>query len=107
MNDRVLSLLGLIRRANRMSYGYDSTLKSVKEKKAYLVLFSCDVSKHTENDVKKIAEDSKVRCITTQYTKEEFQSCLGKYTAVLCINDEGFSQKLISLLETQKIREEE
>lgn len=107
MNDKILSLLGLIRRAGKLTFGYDTVLKSVKEKKTDLIILTGDISQHTMKDIVKAADDSNIRYIKTVYTKDDIAGAIGKYSAVICIEDKGFSQKLISLLETEKIREEE
>lgn len=107
MNDRVLSLLGLIRRAGMLTFGYDTVLKSLKEGKTELIILAGDISEHTSNDILKAAKDSGIKCIKTEYTKDDIAGAIGKYSAVLGISDEGFSKKLVSLLETNKNREEE
>ena len=98
MNDKVLSLLGLCRRANKLVFGYDMTVKSLKEKKTFLILLTDDVSIHTESDIRKEAEKENVKVIKTKYFKEDMDMSISKYTAVLSILDEGFSKKLESLL---------
>lgn len=107
MNDKVLSLLGLIRRANKLSFGYDTVLKSVKENKAELIIFTDDISRHSESDVAKAAEGERIRSIRTKYSKDDIETAIGKYSAVLSINDKGFAEKMISLLEISENKEEE
>ena len=46
MNDRLLSLLGLARRAGRLSLGNDPVLSSMEEGKVKLVLVCPDLSQH-------------------------------------------------------------
>lgn len=95
MNDKILNLLGIARRANRITIGFDSVKSSIKAQKSCLILFACDLSERTKEQVKNIA---KCKTITTKYTAEEFFTALSKRGGIISINDEGFSQKILELL---------
>lgn len=97
MNDKLLSFLGLCRRANKLCYGFDAVNKSIFQKKAKLVLFASDVSTHTKSDVEKICEKENVKSLTLNYTKEEISLTIGKYAAVISITDSGFANKICEL----------
>lgn len=101
MNDRTLSLLGLIRRANRLSFGFDTVLKSIKENKAQLVLLASDLSQNSIKEIKLCADNAKIKVLETQYTMDDIDKAIGKHTGIICITDKGFSDKIISLLETE------
>ena len=47
MNDRVLSFLGLCRRAKKLVIGAEVTEESVREGKSLLVLYACDASQNS------------------------------------------------------------
>lgn len=105
MNDRFLSLLGLSKKANKLLFGYDTVIKSVKENKAKLILLTSDISAHTENDVRKEA-GTVVDILKMEYTKDDVYNATSKYSAVLALTDVGFSEKMCSLLEAKNVREE-
>ncbi len=97
MNDRLLSLLGLCRRAGRTAIGCDPVKDSVLNGKARLVVFARDVSQRTRRDILSVANECGVRTVTLDYSKEELGASLGKLCAVLSICDEGFAKKIIEL----------
>lgn len=98
MTDRILSLLGLCRRAGKIVLGNDPVIDSITQKKAKLVLVASDCSKNTAKGVLSIAHKSNVRTHIVPYSKEELSLALGKYTAVLSIIDDGFANKADSLI---------
>lgn len=98
MTDRLLSLLGLCRRAGRLTLGFDPVMDSINLKKAKLVIVASDCSPHTAKDTLIACHKMGVKSHTVAYTKEEISLAVGKYTAVLSITDEGFSQKADTLI---------
>ena len=97
MNDRLLSLLGLCRRAGKMALGCDPVREAISESKAYLVLAAADLSANTLKKVKAAAEERGVKLLTLRRSKEEMSFSLGKVCGVVAINDEGFAKKLSEL----------
>ncbi len=98
MTDRILSLLGLCRRAGKLVLGNDPVIDSINLKKAKLVLVASDCSRHTAKDVLSHAHRNSVKACVVPYTKEEISLSVGKYTAVLSITDDGFAKKADTLI---------
>lgn len=98
MTDRLLSLLGLIRRAGKITLGYDPVIDSIMLKKAKLVIVASDCSKHTSKGVLSTAHKNNVKTHIVEYTKEDISLAVGKYTAVLSICDDGFAKKADTLI---------
>lgn len=48
MNDRILSLLGICKRAGKLITGADTTIDSIRKSKAKLVIFANDFSKSSK-----------------------------------------------------------
>lgn len=97
MNDKLLSLLGLCRRAGKITIGCDPVIDSVKNKEASLVIFARNISDNTRKTVINAVAQSGVRVIRLDYDKEDISVSLGRLCAVASINDEGFAKKLLSL----------
>lgn len=102
MADRLLSLLGLCRRAGKLVLGNDPVIDSINLKKAKLVVVASDCSRHTAKDVLSCAHRNGVKAHTLPHTKEEISLSVGKYTAVLSIIDDGFAKKADTLICTLK-----
>ena len=79
MNDRILSLLGICKRAGKLITGADTTIDSIRKSKAKLVIFANDFSKSSK--------------------KSGF--ALGKICGVMTTEDKGFADKLEQLIENE------
>lgn len=100
MNDRLLSLLGLARRAGRISLGNDPVLSSLEEGKAKLVLVCPDLSQRTRKGIVKNAEEHGVPLITIEQSMDQVSRALGKRCGVAALTDQGFAQKALALTTT-------
>ncbi|PEQ24594.1 hypothetical protein CH238_08525 [[Clostridium] leptum DSM 753] len=100
MNDRLLSLLGLARRAGRLSLGNDPVLSSMEEGKVKLVLVCPDLSQRTLKGIESRAEAFGVPLVTIEQTMDQVSMSLGKRCGVLALNDEGFARKALTLTKT-------
>ena len=98
--DRLLSLLGLARRAGRLSLGNDPVLSSMEEGKAKLVLVCPDLSQRTLKGIESRAEAFGVPLVTIEQTMDQVSMSLGKRCGVLALNDEGFARKALTLTKT-------
>ncbi|QUH31863.1 L7Ae/L30e/S12e/Gadd45 family ribosomal protein [Vallitalea guaymasensis] len=94
MDKKVYSLLGLCKRASRLSSGEFMTEKAVKNKTAKLVIVAADSSKNTKKLFNNICFTHKVKLIEFG-TKEELGRAIGKdIRASICILDEGFAKAI-------------
>ena len=102
MNDKLNSILGLARKANKLSLGYDPVLEVIEKKIAKLVIFSSDASSKTVDNIKRKAKSNNIYTVNIKYDMNFINSALGKKCAVISVNDEGFSKKIKSLIEEEK-----
>lgn len=106
-NDRLLSLLGLCRRARRLTIGADSVVKEIGSGTAQLVLYAADFSPGSLKAVLSAAEHAGIPVCSLPYSKEALSLALGKYSGVLCINDKGFARSITALLSQKQNNKEE
>ena len=106
MNDRLLSLLGLCRRAGKIVIGADPVIDSVLKGKSHLVLMAKDFSKNSKKSIVSACNDSNLKTEVIARTKEELGFALGKYCAVVSITDKGFSDKIQELILKEQEQEE-
>lgn len=97
MNDKILSFLGLCRKAGKLTMGLDPAKGSVIAGKSKLILLASDISKHTEKEITFTAHNLNIQIVKLSYTKDELGLALGKLTAVISIEDGGFAKKLKNL----------
>lgn len=97
MKNQVLSLLGIARRAGRLSLGHDAVEEALKKREAKLIILARDVSERTATHTQKAAQQAEVPWIALTDGMEEIGIALGKKTGVIAVNDQGFAKRLTEL----------
>ena len=98
MNDRLLSFLGLCRRAGYLLYGAQTAINAMKDGKALLTLRASDLSPNSYRDVEFTAGKCGVPMRTLGCTKEQLSAAVGKLCGVVCVTDRGFADKLLTMI---------
>ena len=89
-NQKVISMLGLARRAGRLSMGHDMAQHALFGHKAKLLLFCSDVSPRLISEFEKTIElhHFKVKVIKTDITIDEIYFGVGYKAGVITVDDE-------------------
>jgi len=106
MNDRLLSFMGICRRAGKLVIGNDPVKESIETDKALLIITASDISSNTLKKIKPVIEASKVPWYQTARTKDEISFSIGKACAILAVTDKGFADKFKELMESEQKKEE-
>ncbi len=106
MNDRLLSFLGLCRRAGKLVIGFDPLKDAVETGKAFFVLVAADISANTLKKLNTALGESDIPFYTVNRTKDEISFSLGKTCACLAVIDKGFADKLTELILAEQKKEE-
>ncbi len=98
-NDRLLSFLGLCRRAGKMTIGNDAVTQNINNGKTYLIILAQDVSDRTEETLRKKLEKSGSRLEIRKlpYSRDDMNAALGKFAGVMSVDDKGFAKKIIEM----------
>ena len=101
-NPKLLSLLGMCRRAGKLSCGHDAAVGSVRSKSARLCLLSSDASHRLRKEIEREAnfEGREIPVREMFSTMEEIGKATGLKSAVVTVNDEGFAKSMLGLLNT-------
>ena len=92
-------MLGMARRANRVSLGHDAALDSLKSGNARLILVSGDASERLCGEFENACAENGTPFEKLKYNMNETGASMGaKTTAVLSVNDEGFAAKIKELI---------
>ena len=94
MTENALRVLGLVRRAGKLRWGYDTAVEALKTGEARLVILAGDLSEKTKKNVRFEAARHSVPVLSTAYTMEDLFNAMGKKTGVLAVCDAGFAEKL-------------
>ena len=108
--NKLLSLLGIARRAGRLSLGNDPALEAMRNGQTCVILVANDLSKRTLKCVCFAAEEAHIDVLTMNETMDEIGAALGKRTGVIAVNDAGFANKMRTMCsetDNQQKNEEE
>ena len=93
-NDRLLSFLGLCKRAGYLISGADTVTKAINDDKALLALYASDASANSLKNVLKTAEMKNTPALMLGRSKEELSLALGKHCGIVGVTDKGFADKI-------------
>ncbi len=106
MNDKLLSLLGIAKRAGKLTIGFDAAAASVKRGESALLLLSEELSDRSKRAVTELAQQYGTEYVYSGRSMEETGHALGrKQTGIVSVNDKGFALKITALC-TQNSQEE-
>ena len=106
MEDKVLGLLGLMRRAGAIELGEDNSAETVKAGRAKLLILSSDVSDSARRKAEGFSHGRSVQTVPLHYTREELGTALGvRSCAMAALTDMGFSNALMKQLAQQQPEE--
>ena len=96
---KLLSLLGLAKKAGRLSVGTENTINAVREGKSVLVIASESVSDGTKKLINDKTAYYKAETVFIPVDTETFGKAFGKTaTACVSLNDRGFADAVKKLL---------
>ena len=102
-NKDIYGLLGLARRAGKVSFGTESSIDTIERRKAKLVILAKDCSDRTKNNFKRICEANNVQ-IREAGTIEELSKSIGQVNkAVIVVKDENFANEIIKRIDGGEI----
>ena len=101
MNDKLLSLLGIARRAGRLSLGFDAAADAMQSGKSKLLILAEDLSERTLRNITDTARHTDTRTVVLNISMEQLGRSVGKTVGIISVNDEGFAKKLKTLCTEQ------
>ena len=97
MADKLLSLLGLAKRAGKLEPGFDAAVAAVRSGKASLLVAARDISEKTVKNLRYEGDRAGVPTLRIQAGMEEVGQACGVRAGVLAVTDEGFSKAVQNL----------
>lgn len=107
MKHRLLSMLGLARRARRLSLGFDAAREAARSGQAALLAAASDVSDKTWKNLRYEAESAGVPAVRLLTGMEELGRACGKKAGVFAVTDEGFAKAILGMTDVVKREKEE
>lgn len=97
-------MLGLARRAGRLSMGHDMAMKSLRDKKASLLLFASDMSPRVQTEFE-VAKQKFFPSLEVKVLKEgieELYAALGYRAGIITVDDTNFSKRILELINQEE-----
>lgn len=100
MTDNLKGILGLCRRAGKMSIGHDAAVSSIKQRKAFLNITCRDASERLKKEIADECsfQNRNIPYVDAEFDMKELSLCIGTRAGVISIDDRGFADKLKTLL---------
>ena len=103
MNNKIYGLLGLARKAGKISFGTQSCIEAIEKGKAKLVIIAEDCSDRTKKNFEDISNTANVP-IRVIGTIENISKCIGQNNkAVIVVRDENFAKEIIKKIDGGEI----
>lgn len=101
---KYLSMLGMARRAGRISMGHDMAVKAVKSRSAEVLIFASDVSDRLvkEFDVTREKYFPELPALSIAESIDEIHMALGYKAGVMTVDDKNFSSRIIELINQEE-----
>ena len=98
-NKKIYGLLGLARRAGKLSFGTESSKEIIEKNKAKLVIVAEDCSERTKKNFKQLCENYNTE-IKIIGNIEEISKSIGQVNkAVIVVKDENFAKELMKIID--------
>jgi ribosomal protein L7Ae-like RNA K-turn-binding protein len=96
---KVISLLQLARKAGKLGKGFDSTIRSCRNRKASVVIIATDLSENSRKRVLYLTEETGVP-VYEMFTKSEMSELFDhQEIGILSVNDVNFARGLKKYLQ--------
>lgn len=90
--NKTLSLLGICRKAGKLSVGHDMVFQSVRKGKAKLIVLTKDASPRHIRELE--AAEFAGRVITLEETSDIAGASIGKRCCIYAVEDDGFAKAI-------------
>lgn len=95
--NKILSLMGLCRRAGKLSAGHDMVMQSVRNEKAQAVILTSDASPRHRRELE--AADFKKPVIALDCDMNAAGAATGKRSCIFSVEDSGFARQIQKIYE--------
>ncbi|MBQ6819306.1 MAG: ribosomal L7Ae/L30e/S12e/Gadd45 family protein [Clostridia bacterium] len=98
MNDKLLSLLGMCRRAGRLEIGFAKTADAIENGKACLVIVAADTAARTEKEVRFKGKDQ-IPLRRIPHSAQDLSHAIGVQAGTVTLTDDGFAKQALFLID--------
>lgn len=99
MNSNDYGLLGLCRRAGKLSMGHDMCKGAIRSKKACLCILSSESSQRITDEFRTLCKESGIKLYKIPLKIDEIHHLIGYKAGVMTVDDSGFAESVAKKLE--------
>ena len=99
IDNKVYGLLGLARRAGKISFGTESSIETIQKGKAKLVIVTTDSSDRTKNNFEELSKKFNVEFRIFGKIENLSKSIGQNNKAVIVIKDKNFSNEIVKKID--------
>lgn len=92
--DKLLSMIGLARKAGKLFTGYDVSVEKIRKGTAKLAIAAADVSEKTYKNLSYEADRAGIRTLRIERSMEALGKACGRSAGVVAVTDEGFANAI-------------
>lgn len=98
--NKLLSLLGMAKRAGALSMGHDAAVNSVFSKKAAVLVLAADISERSKRDMRITAQKNfaDLPVAEPDITIDEIYSACGYKAGILTVNNAEMGKRIVTLI---------
>lgn len=99
--NKLLSNLGLCRRAGKLTLGFDAVVGAIKRDEVKCLLMTADLSPKTEKELRYQMGERQIPIYRLTYTMEEFKMVSKKKVGIFAVTDEQLAQLIQNTISAQ------
>ena len=97
MNEKLLNLFGMARRAGKLSIGFEAVKQSVVSQKADIVFAAQDLSIKTVKELRFVCDPREIKVYVLPWDQMTLSNAIGIKAGCVSLNDPGFAEKADTL----------
>lgn len=104
---KLIDTITFCKRLGKLTLGFDLVKNAMMTGEAVLVLLAKDLSPKTKKEVAYLCEQMEVPLAETEITLDEFWYLIGKRAGVIAVTEEGFAEKIHTIIKTETTKKED
>ncbi|MCD7847149.1 MAG: ribosomal L7Ae/L30e/S12e/Gadd45 family protein [Oscillospiraceae bacterium] len=94
----IMNLLGICRKAGKLTLGMDEVKGTVHSGKAYIVLVTKDLAERSKSEISRVCEEHGTPIYEIPESMYDVGAALGKVYGIMSVTDAGFAKATVKRL---------
>ena len=95
-NDPLLSMLGIARKAGKLSIGTEAARDAIRKRKSHLVIVAGDISPKSEKELRYAARETDIPIRRIQQDIFAVSHAIGSKAGILSVDDKGLAEAVLA-----------